>query len=289
MKMLKEIDHENGTRQAVLETISAHKQGGVLFAEIAAPPMNLLGPELVRDLVSLIQQTEADDSIHVIVFKSADPDYFISHVDVTRIAEYGELAKRLSGEPSIAMLFHYLSASRLVTIAQIEGRVRGVGSEFVLACDMRFAALESAIFSQPEVGFGLIPGSGGVQHLTRLMGRGRALEVLLSAVDYDAEMAERYGWINRALPAAGLGDFVKSLALRIVSFPAFGVAAIRDRVNAVALAPAEDFRRDSSLFLDCVRKPEAQNRIKAAMKRGFQTREAEMDLPNMLVDLPDQA
>jgi enoyl-CoA hydratase/carnithine racemase len=289
MKMLKEIDHENGTQQVVFETISAHKQGGVLFAEIAAPPMNLLGPELVRDLVSLIQQTEADDSIHVLVFKSADPDYFISHVDVTRIAEYGELAKQLTGEPSIAMLFHYLSASRLVTIAQIEGRVRGVGSEFVLACDMRFAALESAIFSQPEVGFGLIPGSGGVQHLTRLMGRGRAIEVLLSAEDYDAQMAERYGWINRALPAAGLGDFVKSLALRIVSFPAFGVAAIRDCVNAVALAPAEDFRRDSSLFLDCVRKPEAQNRIKAAMKRGFQTREAEMDLPATLVDLPDYA
>ena len=90
--MLKEIDHESGTQQATFETISAHKDGGVLFAEIAAPPMNLLGPELVRDLVSLIQQTEADDSIHVLVFKSADPDYFISHVDVTRIAEYGELA-----------------------------------------------------------------------------------------------------------------------------------------------------------------------------------------------------
>jgi len=286
--MLKELDHENGTQQAVFETISAHKHGGVLFAEISAPPMNLLGPELVRDLVSLIQQTEADDSIHVLVFKSADPDYFISHVDVTRIAEYGELAKQLTGDPSIAMLFHYLSASRLVTIAQIEGRVRGVGSEFVLARDMRFAALETAIFSQPEVGFGLIPGSGGVQHLTRLMGRGRALEVLLSAEDYDAQMAERYGWINRALPAAALGDFVKSMARRIDSHPAFGVAAIRERVNAFALASAEEFRRDSSLFLDCVRKPEAQNRIKAAMKRGFQTREAEMDLPNMLVDLPDQ-
>ena len=283
--MLKEIDHENGTQQAVFETITAHKEGGVLFAEIAAPPMNLLGPELVRDLVSLIQQTEADDSIRVLVFKSADSDYFISHVDVTRIAEYGELAKQLTGEPSIAMLFHYLSASRLVTIAQIEGRVRGVGSEFVLACDMRFAALESAIFGQPEVGFGLIPGSGAVQHLTRLMGRGRALEVLLSAEDYDAQMAERYGWINRALPAAALGDFVKSLACRIASFPAFGVAVIKGRVNAAALAPAEEFRRDSSLFLDCVRNPEAQDRIKAALKRGFQTRDAEMDLARMLSDL----
>ena len=287
--MLKDIDHGNGTQLAAFETISTYNDGGVLLAEISAPPMNLLGPELVRDLVSLIQQTEVDDSIHVLVFKSVDPDYFISHVDVTRIAEYGELAKKLTGEPSIAMLFRYLSASRLVTIAQIEGRVRGVGSEFVLACDMRFAALESAIFGQPEVGFGLIPGSGAVQHLTRLMGRGRALEVLLSAEDYDAQMAERYGWINRALPAAALGDFVKSLARRIASFPAFGVAAIKERVNASALAPAEDFRRDSSLFLDCVRNPQAQNRIKVAIKHGFQTREAEMDLPSMLVDLPDYA
>jgi enoyl-CoA hydratase/carnithine racemase len=283
--MLKEIDHEIGTRQAGFETISTHKEGGVLFAEIASPPMNLLGPELVRDLVSLIQQAEADDSVHVLVFKSADPDYFISHVDVTRIAEYGGLAMKLTGEPSLATVFRYLSASRLVTIAQIEGRVRGVGSEFVLACDMRFAALESAIFGQPEAGFGLIPGTGAAQHLTRLMGRGRALEVLLGAEDYDAPLAEHYGWINRALPTAVLADFVQSLAHRIAAFPAFGISVIKERVNAVALAPAEDFRHDSSLFLDCVRKPEAQNRIKAAMKRGFQTREAEMVLPRMLDDL----
>jgi enoyl-CoA hydratase/carnithine racemase len=183
------------------------------------------------------------------------------------------------------MLFRYLSASRLVTIAQIEGRVRGVGSEFVLACDMRFAARESAIFGQPEAGFGLIPGAGAAQHVTHLMGRGRALEVLLSAEDYDAQMAERYGWINRALPAAALGDFVKSLARRVASFPAFGLAVIKKRVKAVVLAPPEDFRRDSSLFLDCVRNPEAQNRINAAMKRGFQTREAEMALARMLGDI----
>jgi enoyl-CoA hydratase/carnithine racemase len=284
MKMLKEMDYESGTQQAAFETISTQKEAGVLVATIAAPPMNLLGPELARDLVSLIQQSEADESIRVLVFKSADPDYFISHVDVTRIAEYPALATKLSGEPSLAMLFRYLSASRLITIAQIEGRVRGVGSEFALACDMRFAAIESAIFGQPEAGFGLIPGAGAVQHLTRLMGRGRALEVLLSAEDYDAQMAEHYGWINRALPATELGDFVKSLARRIDSFPAFALAVIRERVNAVALAPAEDFRRDSSFFLDCVREPEAQTRIKSAMKRGFQTREAEMDLSRKLAD-----
>src|ERR1700756_1054792 len=122
------------------ETLNLHREGAVLFAEIAAPPMNLLGPELVRDLVSLIQQSEADDSIRVLVFKSADPHYFISHVDVTRIKEYRQEAAKLTGEASIALLFRHLSASRLVSIAQIEGRVRGAGSEFVLACDMRFAA-----------------------------------------------------------------------------------------------------------------------------------------------------
>src|SRR3989475_11308264 len=141
----------------MFQTLNVQREVAVLFAEIAAPPMNLLGPELVRDLVSLIKQSEANDSIRVLVFKSADPDYFISHVDVTRIKEYREEAAKLTGEASIALLFRHLSASRLVTIAQIEGRVRGAGSEFVLACDMRFAALESAIFGQPEPGLGAIP------------------------------------------------------------------------------------------------------------------------------------
>jgi enoyl-CoA hydratase/carnithine racemase len=268
-----------------LKTIKVHQEGAVLFAEMSSPPMNLLGPELVRDLVALIQQAEADHTFKVLVFKSADRDYFISHVDVTRIKEYRAEAAKLTGEASIAMLFRYLSASRLVTIAQIEGRVRGAGSEFVLACDMRFASRESAIFSQIEAAFGQLPGGGATQHLTRLMGRARALEVILSAEDYDAEMAERYGWINRALTENALGDFVKALAHRIASFPAAGHVVVKDRVNAIALASAEDFRRDSDLFAEGVRNPEAQSRIQAAMKRGFQTREAEMTLAQMLGEL----
>ena len=241
------------------ETLKVREEAAVLFAEIAAPPMNLLGPALVRDLVSLIQQAGADNAIRVLVFKSADPDYFISHVDVTRISEYRQEAAKLTGEASIALLFRYLSASRLVTIAQIEGRVRAAGSEFVLACDMRFAAQESAIFSQPEPAFGQIPGGGGAQHLVRLMGRGRALEVMLSAQDYNAELAERYGWINRALPANALDDFVRSLAHRVATFPAAGLVAVKDRVNAIALAPAEDFRRDSDLFGEGSRTPLPKN------------------------------
>jgi len=270
------------------ETLKARKEGGVLFAEIVAPPMNLLGPELVRDLVSLIQQAEADNTVQVLVFRSADPDYFISHVDVTKIKEYRQEAARLTGEASIALLFRHLSASRLVTIAHIEGRVRGAGSELVLACDMRFAARESAIFGQPEPGLGTIPGAGAVQHLTRLMGRARALEVLLSADDYNADLAERYGWINRALPAKELGEYVRALSHRIAGFPRAGQAVVKERVNAIALAPAEDFRRDSDLFGEGVRNPEAQKRIQAAVKRGFQRRDAELDLGRWLGELADQ-
>ena len=270
---------------AAFETLKVSKEGAVLFAEIAAPPMNLLGPELVRDLVSLIQRAEADDAIKVLVFRSADPDYFIPHVDVTRIPQYRQEAARLTGEASIALLFRHLSASRLVTIAQIEGRVRGAGSEFVLAFDMRFAARETAIFAQPEPALGVIPGGGGVQHLARLMGRSRALEAMLGAEDYNAELAERYGWINRALPANALGDFVRALAHRIARFPAAGLAQVKDRVNAITLAPVEDFRRDSDLFGEGARNPEIQMRFGAALKHGFQTRDAEMDLARLLGDL----
>ena len=286
-------DATTGIRPAVttqalpvtFETLNIRQEGGVLFAKIAAPPMNLLGPELVRDLVSLIQRAEADDTLRVLVFTSTDPDYFISHVDLTQVTEYRAEAAKLTGEASIALLFRRLSASRLVTIAQIEGRVRAAGSEFVLACDMRFAARETAIFAQFEPAFGQLPGGGAAQHLTRLMGRARALEVMLSAEDYDADVAERYGWINRALPADELEDFVSSLAHRIARFPAAGHDVVKDRVNAIALAPVEDFRRDSDLFGEEVRAPDAQGLIAAALKHGFQTRDAELALAHMLGEL----
>jgi enoyl-CoA hydratase/carnithine racemase len=267
------------------ETITVVVDGPVLYAEIFAPPINLLGPELVRDLVSVIQRAEADDTYTVMVFTSGDPDYFISHVDLTRIAEYREEASRLTGEASIALLFRYLSASRLVTIAQIEGRVRSGGSEFVLACDMRFAAFETAVFAQFESAFGQIPGGGATQHLARLMGRARALEVLLSAEDYDADLAERYGWINRAMPAHALGAFVRALAQRISRYPTAGVLAIKDRVNAVTLASVEDFRRDSDLFAEAAGAAETQRRIQVAMRRGLQTRHAELELAGILDEL----
>jgi enoyl-CoA hydratase/carnithine racemase len=280
--MKKTIDKEKQEDFPDLETLNVRKDGAVLFVEIDAPPINLMGPELIRDLISLIQRAEADARIQVLVFRSADPDFFISHVDVTKRKENREAAMKLNGEPSIGQLLHYISTSRLVTIAQIEGRVRGVGSEFVLALDMRFAAKESAIFGQFEPAFGVIPGAGAAQHLARLMGRGRALEVMLSAEDYNAELAERYGWINRALPASELANFVSSLAHRIAKFPASGRATVKERVNAISLPSIEDFRRDTELFYQGVQNGDYQDWMQAALKLGFQNREVELNLVKTL-------
>jgi enoyl-CoA hydratase/carnithine racemase len=148
--MKKTIDKEKHGDFLGFEKLTVTDDGAVLFVEIDAPPMNLMGPELIRDLISLMQKAEGDSRIQVLVFRSSDPDFFISHVDVIKTKENLDAVMKLNGEASIGLMLHYLSTSRLVTIAQIEGRVRGVGSEFVLACDMRFAAQESAIFSQFE-------------------------------------------------------------------------------------------------------------------------------------------
>jgi enoyl-CoA hydratase/carnithine racemase len=152
---------------------------------------------------------------------------------------------------------------------------------------MPFAARESAMFAQFEPAFGQLPGGGATQHLVRLMGRARALEVMLSAEDFDAELAERYGWINRALPTGTLEDFVSSLAHRIGSFPAGGHTIVKDRVNAIALASEQEFRRDSDLFGESSTRPEVQARLRAAIERGFQTREGELTLGRTLGHLGD--
>jgi enoyl-CoA hydratase/carnithine racemase len=208
-------------------------------------------------------------------------------VDVTRVRENRAEAAKLDGDPSVGQVLRHLSTSGLVTIAQIEGRVRGVGSEFALAFDMRFAARESAIFGQFETAFGVIPGAGGLQHLARLLGRARALEVMLSADDYNADLAERYGWINRALPAGELNDFVSALAHRIAGFPPAGPMVLKERINAIGLPSVEDTQRDSDLFVEGLRSSESQRRIQVALERGFQTREVELDLPRLLSDLAD--
>jgi enoyl-CoA hydratase/carnithine racemase len=252
------------------EVIKSRSEGSVLFAAIDNPPINLLGPGFVRDLVALIQLLDKGDEYKVVVFSSVNPDYFIPHVDVTRIAEYRAVAAELTGEPSLSLLFRRLSKIKAITIAQIAGRIRGAGSEFALACDMRFASRERAIFGQLEAAFGQVAGSGGVQHLARLMGRGRAFEVLTSSEDYSADIAERYGWINRALPDSELEPFVTALAHRIAKFPRQGLLDIKERINAITLAPADDYRKDSDLFGKATQNQETKERYAAILQLGFQ-------------------
>jgi enoyl-CoA hydratase/carnithine racemase len=199
-----------------------------------------------------------------------------------RIKELRHQAAKLGKNTTLGILFRRLSLSRLITIAQIAGRARGAGSEFALACDMRFAATETAVLSQPEQGFGLVPGAGGIQHLARLVGRGRALEIMLSAGDYDAALAERYGWINRAVPAAELDNFVQSLAHRVAKFPLCAQKALKDRVNAITLAPVVDFDCDADIFATATATPETQSRVRSALKRGLQTPQGELALADML-------
>jgi enoyl-CoA hydratase/carnithine racemase len=263
-------------------------EDGVLSVVIDAPPMNLIGPELVRDLVTLLGVLESAVDVRVVVLESADPEYFVAHVDLTKVAEYTAEAARAGGpdDASLGMVWHKLSELPVVTIAKLRGRARGAGSELALACDMRFAARENAVLGQPEVGFGVLPGAGGVQHLGRLLGRGRAMEAILGAADFDADEAERYGWINRALPDAELDAFVARLARRIASFPADAVRAVKQVLNDLTLPAPDAIRADARQFQRLVRSDTVQTRMASLFVQGLQTRgPLELDLGNRIGSL----
>ncbi len=270
-----------------VKTLDVRTDHGVLYATLSQPPLNLIGPELVRDLVTLVLYLESHDDVSVVVFDSASPHFFCAHVDMTRAAELGPELARLEPDAPLGALYRRISTLNQVSIAAITGRVRGAGSEFVLACDMRFAG-DRAVFGQPEVGLGAIPGAGAVQHLTRLMGRGRTLEALVGADDFSADLAERYGWINRVLPEGELAVFVSALAHRIARFPSAGVADAKRRVNAIALPAVDALREDSQLFLTGLARPEVKARTALLFERGMQTDGAvEASFGRALADLPD--
>jgi enoyl-CoA hydratase/carnithine racemase len=254
---------------------------GVLTVAIDAPPLNLIGPELVRDLVTLLRELESTDDIRVVVLESADHEYFVPHVDLTKIPAYTAEAAKAGGpdDASLGMLLHKLSSQPVVLIGKLRGRARGAGSELLLACDMRFASLENTIIGQPEIGLGVLPGAGGIQHLTRLLGRGRAMEAILGGDDFTAEQAERYGWINRALPDAELDEFVAGVARRVASFPAEAVRIVKAAVNELALPPAESIRADARTFKRLATTDALKKRAAALFARGLQTRgEVELEL-----------
>lgn len=271
------------------KTLTTRTDGNVLHVTISNPPLNLIGPEFVSDLVDLINLVDDGKTPPVIVFESDVPDFFLSHVDVGKIAAYRHEAARLTGEPSLGLLLRRLSEARAVTIALIDGRTRGAGSEFALACDMRFATQEGAIFGQMEASLGVIPGAGAVQHLSRMIGRGRAMEIVLGSVDFDAATAERYGWVNRTLARADTKTFVYALAQRISGYPVAGLMEVKDRINAITLASADEFRIDSDLFSAGVKRAETQARIAFLTERGLQTRSrTELNYSDAVLEFHEQ-
>ena len=252
---------------------------GVAFVTVDHPPINLFDIALMREIDRVGIELEADDAVRVLVFDSANPEFFIAHADIT-------LIQRLPTEapPKAESLgFFHTMVDRFrtmpkATIAKLEGRARGGGSEFVLSLDMRFGAIGRAILSQPEVALGIIPGGSGTQRLPRLMGRARALEIILGCEDVPAELAERYGYINRALPPDDLGPFVERLAYRIASFPADTIRLAKAAVAAAELPTLAGLLEEAHLFGQSLATPSAQTRMADFMDRGGQTRDAELDL-----------
>ena len=247
------------------------------------PPFNILDSTIFEGLQDLLLRMHTGEDLRVVAFESANPDFYLAHFDLT--GKIGNITTAVgpSGLPILIDTFVRLSKSPIVSIAKIRGCVRGVSSEFVLACDMRFASRENTLLGQPEVGVGLHPGGGGTERLPRLVGRGRALEIILGANDFDGESAERYGYVNRALPDAELDGFVEALARRIASFDRRAVAAAKNLVNQVSLPSAERLLDGLTSFQAALGWKEAQQRIGALLKRGLQQdSEFERSWPSVL-------
>jgi enoyl-CoA hydratase/carnithine racemase len=254
-------------------------QGRIVTATIDNPPINLITRELYGELARLAQELEADDGALVFVLKSGDPDFFLAHFDVEAI-----LSMPTDVPPARAawdanawhVMCERFRTMDKVTIAQIEGRVGGGGAEISASFDMRFGALGRTIINQMEVPVGILPGGTGTQRLPRLLGRGRALEVILGGVDLDAETAERWGWLNRALPPADVGPFVDALARRIAGFPPQAVRLAKRAILAAEPAPHQGLAEESFLFQQLIRTDEGRRAMRRFLELGGQTREGEL-------------
>lgn len=253
-------------------TLNIHTHNGVATLTLDNGPINLLDMAMLTDLDQAGRQLAADETVKVVVIQSANPDFFIAHADLTAIAALPtEPAPR---EEALGWVHAVLDRFRTMpkaTIAKIQGRCRGGGSELALACDMRFAELGKGVLCQPEVGVGIIPGAGGSVRLPRLIGRGRALEVILGCGDFSAEVAERYGYINRALPSAEIDYFVSALAQRIAGFPADTIALAKQAASMDDAAIEDHLAREEALFLNSVHGAPARRRMGAALQMGMQT------------------
>ncbi|MGX6999137.1 enoyl-CoA hydratase/isomerase family protein [Caballeronia sp. KNU42] len=228
------------------------------------PPINAIDDRMYDEFYDLVEEIETAPSLKVVTFESANPDFFIAHYSTAE-------PRSRFGTPRWIEAATRLAQSKVLSIAVIRGRARGGGSEFALACDIRFASKEKAIFGQPEVGTGLIPGGGALQRLPLLVGRSRAMEIILGAEDFDAETAERYGWINRAVPEAELDDFVARFVRRILSFDKQALSTAKQTINQFGLPELAQLQLTQDTFFTTFGWPGAIDRMPKLRARGIGT------------------
>jgi enoyl-CoA hydratase/carnithine racemase len=234
------------------------------------PPLNIFGPDTIPQLNEVITALETDEHVKVVVFDSAVEGFFLTHYDfLAKLEDTTSLPPGPTGLQPLPDMLVRLSRAPVVSIASIRGRATGVGSELSLACEMRFASREKAILSHFEVGAGIVPGGGPMARLPRLMGRGRALEVLLGADDIPGDLAERYGYVNRSFPDSDLDAFVESLANRIASFDKRAIAETKRFADVASLPPDFEIAPEWDVCFASILRPAAQERIKKLMERGF--------------------
>jgi len=267
-------------------TLRVRVERGVAFATIDNPPINLFDAALVVEFDRLGREVEADPDVRVLVVDSANPDFFIAHADVGLILQLPRGPQEAPAELSLfqAMVDRFRTMPK-VSIAVIEGRARGGGSELVLGMDMRFAARGRARLAQPEVALGIIPGGGGTQRLPRLVGHGRALEVVLGCDDVDAQTAEQWGYVNRALPEGELRPFVDALAARIASFPSEAIAHAKAAIAAAERDPVPGLLEEGRRFNQTLANEDTIGRMERFLAAGGQTREFELELNFDRLDL----
>jgi enoyl-CoA hydratase/carnithine racemase len=241
---------------------------GIWTVSISNPPINMLDEETIDELRGLLPLIEQEESLKVVIFESADPDFFIAHYDTSRARQSAGKSGPAGYHPWIDFVLR-LSKAPVVSIAKVRGRARGVGNEFILACDLRFASKEKAVFGQPEVGVGVIPGGGAIEWLPRLVGRSRALEIILSADDLDADTAEAYGMINRAINDAGLDAYVEAFALRIASFDKQTLGAAKGLLNRTGVPEGDEIAASNRSFFESVTWPGAQARRAKVSQLGY--------------------
>src|SRR5580693_474273 len=234
------------------------------------PPLNLMGPEFVEEFAEIVTDIENDEQLRVVVFESAVEGFFLNHSDFTvKLEELTSLPQGPTGLEAWPDILVRITRAPVVSIAKIRGRATGNGSELSLACDMTFVSREKALLSQWEVGVGMVAGGGPMARLPRLIGRARALEVLLGSDDVRGDMAEAYGYVNRSLPDAELDDFVTALGTRIASFDKWAIANTKRLVNAASLPPDVEIAEGWDACMASINRPAAQGRIKALFEQGF--------------------